>query len=125
MLGAAAARCSELHKNYVRRCNPDGTTARIALHTGAIPHQQPGNATLSAHLNFAVVRPDERGLVQVALRASRSAKTGARAPRFSARSRRRHGRGGRSGRRRLIAVKLPQARTSASPAALRMTTEVV
>jgi len=84
--------------NYVRRCDPDGTTTRIALHAGAIPHQQPGNATLAAHLSFAVVRPDERGLVQVALRAYRSAKTGARAPRFSARSRRRHSRvGGRAG----------------------------
>ena len=85
------------------------TSARIALHAGAIPHQ-PGIAALAAHLALAVVRPGEPGLVQVTLRASRSAKTGARAPRFSARSRRRRGRGGRSGRRRVIAVKLPSQR---------------
>jgi hypothetical protein len=54
---------------------------------------------------FRVVRPR-----RVTLRASRSAKTGARAPWFSARSRRRRGRGGRSGRRRVIAVKLPSQR---------------
>jgi hypothetical protein len=67
------------------------------------PHSLP-------HLALAVVHPGEPRLVQVTLRASRSAKTGARAPRFSARSRRRHGRGGRSGRRRVIAVKLPGQR---------------
>ena len=85
------------------------TSAHIALHAGAVPHQ-PGIPALAAHLALAVVRPGEPGLVQVALRAFRSAKTGARAPRFSARSRRRHGRGGRSGRKRVIAVKLPSQR---------------
>jgi hypothetical protein len=55
----------------------------------------------------------ERGLVQVALRASRSAKTGARAPRFSARSRCLDSQeGGRAGEG-VGRVKLPQARTSA------------
>ena len=84
------------------------TSARIALHAGAIPHQ-PG---IAAHCTsrFSSSSPGEPGLVQVTLRASRSAKTGARAPRFSARSRHRRGRGGRSGRRRVIAVKLPSQR---------------
>jgi len=40
------------------------TSARIALHAGAIPHQ-PGIAALAAHLALAVVHPGEPGLVQL------------------------------------------------------------
>lgn len=57
------------------------TSARIALHAGAIPHQ-PGIAAFAAHLTLAVVHPGEPGLVQVTLCASR--RRSARAPRFSA-----------------------------------------
>jgi hypothetical protein len=79
--------------------------------TSCRSHSAPAwNAALAAHLALAVVRPGEPGLVQVTLRASRLAKTRARAPRFSARSRRRRGEeGGRAGGG-AIAVKLPSQR---------------
>src|SRR5260370_35177382 len=53
-----AAECVTTTKSeYQATC----TSARIALHAGAIPHQ-PGIAALAAHLALAVVRPGEPGL---------------------------------------------------------------
>jgi hypothetical protein len=78
------------------------TSARIALHASAIPYQ-PGIAGLAAQLALEVVHPDEPGLVQVTLRASRR-ENRCSAPQFSWWSRRSPG--GRLGRRRVTAVKL-------------------
>jgi len=50
------------------------TSARIALHASAIPHQ-PGNAELAAQLALEVIHRRRAGFVQVTLRASPAAKT--------------------------------------------------
>jgi hypothetical protein len=102
--------------NRPRRADPPGCApARIALHADAIPRQCEV-AMLAAHLGLVVLGAAfslgrgsgiGAGSSKIALRNFSSAKTGARAPRSSTRLLDRCGRGGRSGRRKVIAVKLP------------------
>jgi hypothetical protein len=96
---------------YTKQVGISGHLYFRTYRTSCRCHSAPAwNCRTRCTSRFSSNSPGEPGLVQVTLRASRSAKTGARAPRFSARSRRRRGRGGRSGRRRVIAVKLPSQR---------------